>query len=58
MEAAGEFQLELQNDPGHTMAQVYLADCRQQMSRSDSTLPRPSPASLQELLDSLENPAP
>ena len=59
MEAAGEFQLELQNDPGHAMAQVYLADCRQQMSPAPpKTLPRPSLASLPELLDSLENPAP
>ncbi len=58
-EAASEFQLELQRDPGHAMAQVYLDDCRQQMNHDSSeTHARPSPASLPQILDSLENPTP
>ena len=58
-EAADEFRLELQNDPKHAVAQEYLAKSEQELHRTDSkALPPPKPASLQELIDAIENPAP
>jgi tetratricopeptide (TPR) repeat protein len=38
-EAAQQFQAELDNDPAHTQAMLYLADSDIQMSRMDAALP-------------------
>jgi tetratricopeptide (TPR) repeat protein len=57
-EAAAEFQLELQNDPRHALAQDYLADAQRQMRHAAATPSPPRPAALQDLIDSIENPAP
>lgn len=58
-DALSEFKQELENDPKHAMAQVYLADSQQEMSHNPArTLPPLAHASLQELVDSIENPAP
>ena len=57
-EAAAEFQLELQNDPKHAMAEDYLANSEQRLHHTDPIKAPPKPASLQEVIDSIENPAP
>ena len=57
-EASAEFQLELQNDPRHAPAQDYLADAQRKMNHAAATLSPPRPAALQDLIDSIENPAP
>ena len=38
-EAAAEFQAELDNDPQHQQAMLYLADAKMQMNQADEALP-------------------